>query len=458
MTALATPQPLPIAPAPPGKFPFGHLDDYRRNGMQTFLRAAKEYGDVVRLRFGFDNMYLVNHPDGVQHVLQTGNRNYGRQSFGNRMIEIVTGLNLFTSEGDYWLRQRRLMQPAFHRKEVAGFAGVMTRSALEMIERWQPDIRQGLPLDMHREMIRITMEVVGKTLFSVDLSDETSVLGRAFTASTDYINYRFSAPFAPPLWVPTRWNRLARRAIQDAQRILQEMIDERRRTGRREGDLMDMLMDVRYEDTGEGMTDEQLRSELVVIIGAGQETTSNLLTWAFYQLSKYPEVSDRLLDELETVLGGRVPEIEDLPRLPYTRMVLEETIRVYPPAWALTTRDAKEDDEILGYRIPKGHLVFILPYILHHDPRFWDAPERFEPERFTPERVAERHKYAYIPFGAGPRKCIGNTFALIEAQLILATVYPRVQLDVQPGYQVEMDPAFTLRVKGGLPMLARMRA
>lgn len=452
MSTLPSPSNPKTAPVRPGSFPFGNLGEFRRDGIRFFIRAAREQGDVARIRFGPNILYQINHPDGVQHVLQANNRNYGRDTYANNIIKLVTRENLFTGDGDFWLRERRLMQPAFHRRRLESFAHIMTAATGRMLARWEPAIARGETLDMHAEMMRITMDVVGQALFSVDLTGETSVLGKSFLVSTEYLNHRFNIPIDWPLFVPNRRNRSVNRAIVDVRRIIQEMIDERRRTGEQKDDLLAMLMEARDEETGEMMSDEHIRSEAGIVIGAGQETTSNLLTWTFHVLSEHPEIENRLLAELDAELDGRTPTMADLPALPYLRMLVDEVLRIYPPAWAISSRNVIEDDVILGYRIPRKSLVFILPYIIHRDPRFWDRPEEVIPERFADQQAADRHRYAYIPFGAGPRKCIGNTFALTEAQLILATLLPKVRLEKTPGYRVELDPVFTLRVKGGLPM------
>ena len=443
-------------PSRSGHFFWGVLPEFQKDNLKLFTEVAK-MGDVVHMRFGFTHMYQVNHPDGIQHVLQFNNKNYSRDSFGNNLVKLVSGINLFTSDGHYWLNQRRLMQPSFHRRNYDHFGQIMTDATLRMMEHWQTIIHENEYLNMHHEMTRLTMEVVGQALFSVDLSDASNVLGNAFMTTTAHVQHRFNHPFYPPLFIPTRLNREVNRAMRDVERILQEMIDDRRRTGERKEDMMTMLMEARYEDTGEPMNDEQLRNELGVMIGAGQETTSNLLTWIFHLLSTNPEVEAKLLEEYERVLGGRVPTMADLPHLTYSKMMVDEALRLYPPAWAVSTRVALEDDVIIGYRVPKGGNVFISPYVLHHDPRFWDDPEQFIPERFTEDKVETRHKYAYIPFGAGPRKCIGNTFALTETYLILATLLPKYRLTTQPGYKVEPAAEFTLRVKGGLPMRVEAR-
>jgi cytochrome P450 len=450
-------QPTPLtAPARSGHFFWGVLPEFQKDNLKLFMEAGK-MGDVVHMRFCFTHMYQVNHPDGVQHVLQHNNKNYSRDSFGNNIVMMVSGLNLFTSDGNYWLNQRRLMQPAFHRRNYDHFGKIMTEATLRILERWAPVVQRGEYLDMHEEMVHLTMEVVGQALFSVDLTGEANVLGNAFKTSTAYAQHRFNHPFYPPLVIPTRFNRKVNQARRDVNKILQEMIDERRRTGERKEDMMTMLMDARYEDTGEAMNDAQLRNELGVMIAAGQETTSNLLTWIFHLLSANPDVEAKLLDEYARVLGGRAPAMADLPHMPYSKMMVDEALRLYPPAWAVSTRVALADDVVVGYRVPKGSSVFISPYVIHHDPRFWDEPDQFIPERFTEDKVEARHKYAYIPFGAGPRKCIGNTFALTETQLILATLLPRYKLTTKSGYKVEPTAEFTLRVRGGLPMRVEAR-
>jgi len=445
-------------PARPGHFLWGVLPEYRRGPLAQFTKAAREQGDFVHLRFGPNSVYFLNHPAYIQHVLQQNHRNYRRQRFGNNIVKTVIGLNLLTGDGDLWLKQRRLIQPAFHRQRIAGFGQIMTEAALKHFEGWDRAATTGQWLNIHQEMMHITLEVVGKALFSVDLSAETSMLGQNFKVSLDYINYRLKRFFYTPLFIPTPRNRALKRAIKSINHLLQSMIDERRRTGEHKDDLMAMLLEARDEETGEGMSDQQLRNELATMIGAGHETTALALTWTFYLLSQHPDVEAKLLDELALVLGGRPPAVDDLPQLNYTRMVIEESMRLYPPAWSLVAREPIEADEIAGYPIPVKSSLIIVPYVTHRDPRFWDRADQFEPERFLPERAAERHRFAYIPFGNGPRKCIGYSFALTEAQLILATIIQHYQLTLKPGYPVEPDPIFTLRVKGGaLPMAVTKR-
>jgi cytochrome P450 len=446
---LESAHPNHLPPQYPG-YPFlGVVTHFRRDPLGMLQDAFRRYGDVVRMRFGFTRVCILNHPDHIQQVLQTNNRNYDRKTYGNRVVRIVSGLNLLTSDGDYWLGQRRLMQPAFHRQRVGGFGDVMTGATARMLEAW--DAGDGA-VDAHREMMRLTLEIVGRALFQVDLTSEASQLGEGFGEGMTYVNYRLNTIAFAPLWIPTARNRRLKKAVKTVDEVLFAMIDERRRGGEERDDLLSMLLAARYEDTGEPMTDEQLKNEAGIIIAAGHETTANALTWAFYLLSADPEAEEQLHREVDSVLGGRTPDVSDLPSLPYTRMVVEETMRLYPPAWILAGRRAIEDDLIGGYRVPAGTQVLIAPYTVHRHPDFWPDPERFDPLRFAPEKEAGRPRFAYIPFGGGPRLCIGNLFALTEAQLILAMVAQRYSLRLQEGREVVPDPIFTLRVKGGLPM------
>lgn len=304
--------------------------------------------------------------------------------------------------------------------------------------------------------MRLTLTVAGKALFSLDLGAEASALGDAFTQMSEYINYRFGQLFPPPLFIPTRHNRQLRQARRTLDQVIYRMIQERRQRGEDKGDFLSMLMLAKDEDTGEGMTDEQVRNEISLMMFAGHETTAVALTWAFYLLSQHPAAEDKLHAELAEVLSERTPTVQDLPSLRYTRRVIEETLRLYPPALGVN-RQSVEADEIGGYRLPANASVSLIFYNVHRDPRFWEAPEQFEPERFTPERSVERHPFAYLPFGGGPRQCIGSTFALTEAQLVLACIAQRCRLRLAPGHPVKPNPIFTLRTSHGLPMYLEWR-
>lgn len=437
-------------PGPRGGFWMGVIPDFRRDPLTFLTQCARQYGDVVHLRFGPANAYFLNHPDLIKRVLQENNRNYKRDDFLINLLKLAGGENLFTSNGEYWLRQRRLMQPMFHRQRILGFGQLMTDAAQRMLERWQL-LPPGEPLHIEEEMMRLTLGVVGRALFSVDLSAEASLFGPAFTASLEYINYRLNHLLFVPLFVPNRRNRAFKQAVWTVNGHIDRLIQERRQSGEDKGDLLSMLMQARDEETGEAMSDEQVRNEASTMIFAGHETTANTLTWAFYLLWQHPEVEGKLRAELRDVLGGRTPTADDLAKLRYTRMIIDETLRLYPPAWGIS-RQAIGADELGGYAVLPRTGILLAPYVTQRDPRWWENPDQFDPERFTPERSASRPHYAYVPFGAGPRVCIGNAFALTEATLVLATIAQHFRLRLVPGQRVEPWPIFTLRTRYGLPM------
>lgn len=449
--------PRTLPPGPKGHPILGCLPDLQRDRLAFVVDVARRYGSVARFRLGAWTMFQVSDASAIQHVLQDNHRNYSKQSVGFRTIRWVAGNGLFTSDGDFWLRQRRLMQPAFHRQRIAGFGQLMTGVAQATLERWEPFARSGQPVDVGHEMMRLTLDVVTRALFRTSVPN-ANALGDAITVLLGDVTFRFDRPWYPAPWqVPIARNRRFQQALHTVDRIVQEIIETRhqpRVTDVTTPDLLDMLMAARDEETGGGMTDQQLRDEVVTLMIAGHETTANALTWTFYLLSKYPDAARQLRAELSRVLGGRIPTVADLPQLRYTRQVIEETLRLYPPVW-ITNRKASNDDEIAGYRIPAGADLSVSPYVVHRDPAVWENPEGFDPDRFRPERAAGRPHYAYIPFGGGPRLCIGQGFAMTEAILVLASIAQRYELHLLPGYQVVPLAHATLRPAGGLPMVVR---
>ncbi|MFW6098218.1 MAG: cytochrome P450, partial [Chloroflexota bacterium] len=402
-------------PGPTDNWPTGMMSHFREDSLGTMWRLNRKYGDAVRFRFFLHyHAYLFSHPDHVQHILQSNNRNYTKlPSPANILLKPLVGLGLLTSDGDFWLRQRRLAQPAFHRRRIASFATTMTDAAGEMLERWQGPAAAGQALNVVEEMTRLTLEIAGKTLFSVDLTREADTVGDAFTeASTELMEF-LDRPFGPYLVNLSWWpgGRPLRRHLAVLDEVVEAIIEERRRerqAGRgASDDLLDMLMDARDEETGEGMSNKQLRDEVMTLMLAGHETTSLALSWTVYLLSQHPEQRRRLEQEVDEVLGGRQPAMEDMQHLTYTKMVLEESMRLYPPAYALS-RWCVEADEVGGYYLPAESAVTLSPYLTHRHPDFWVDPERFNPERFRAEHQAERPRFAYMPFGGGPRQCIGN--------------------------------------------------
>ncbi len=445
-----------VPPGPRGNAVLGSIGDIYRDRLRFVLDVARTYGDVAQYRVAHMRMYQVSSPAGVERLLHDNHRNYSKDvpTFGT--LRLILGNGLFTSDGDFWRRQRRLAQPAFHRRRVAAFGGLMTDATLAMLERWRPMVVRGEPVDVATEFMRLTMEVVTRALFSASVERDIDTIGRAITTLLNDVTFRFTFPFYPPLRVPTPRNRrfLSARATLDE--VVYRIISGRRKEPAEHEDLLALLMEARDEDTGERMSDKQLRDEVITLFVAGHETTANALTWASYLLSTHVAVARRLQAEVDDALRGRIPTASDLPKLPYTRAVIDETMRLYPPAW-ITNRRAIEADTVCGYRIPRGATVSISPYVTHRDPMLWENPEGFDPDRFSPERSAARPHYAYFPFGGGPRQCIGKGFALMEATLVLALLTQRCELRLVPGHPVQTEAMATLRPRYGMRMTAHER-
>ncbi len=438
-------------PGPKGHWLSGNLPEFRRDRLGFLTHCARTYGDVVKLRFGPRRMMLVNHPDLVEEVLVTQNRHFIKH-FALRMSKTTLGNGLLTSEGEFWRRQRRLAQPAFHRDRIAGYAAVMVAYAERMLAGWA----DGQVREVHDDMMRVTLEVVAKTLFDADISGDSAdasavmeTLMRCFTARVGRI-------IRLPERFPTPVNLRLRRAARRLDQILFRIIAERRVGGEDRGDLLSMLLHAQDEDDDVRMTDHQLRDEAMTLFMAGHETTANTLTWAWYLLSQDPEVETRLHAELAEVLGGRAPRVADLPRLAYTEHVVTETLRLYPTVW-LVGREAIEPCEVGGYRVPVGTTVYMSQWVVHRDPRFFDDPEAYHPGRWADGLAKRLPRYAYFPFGGGPRICIGNGFAMMESVLLLATIAQRFRLALAPGAVVKPLPTMTLRPDGGIKMVLAQR-
>jgi cytochrome P450 len=426
----------------------------RRDPTAVFVSAARRYGDVAYLKIGPRRGYLITNPADVRHVLQDNARNYHKSPLYQK-LRMSIGNGLLTSEDDFWLRQRRIAQPAFHRQRVSALAGVMAQAARETANEWQSLASAGQPVDISDEMMRFTRTVVLRALLGGDLGPFTDRIDDAWVVINEQIGGSFWS-----LGITERFQRAKARRFDEARAVLrgavEHVITQRRRHPTESADLLSMLLDARDEETGEGMSDEQLRVEVTTFLLAGQETTSLALTWTWYLLSQHPHARQKLEDEIDSVLDGRPPEYADLASLPYTRMVVDEAMRLYPPAWGFS-RQALNDDTLGGFRLPRGWLAFVVPYVLHRLPAYWKDPDTFDPERFSPERSAERPKFVYLPFGAGPRQCIGNQFALIEAQLSVATLAQSYRLQLVPGHPVEPWPLITLRPRYGMPMFIETR-
>jgi cytochrome P450 len=437
---------------PPGPEP-GALDGvfspFRRDPLKFLNGAAQQYGDIVGLRFLHYRTYLISHPGYIEDVLVNHPRKFvkGRVLQANKRL---FGNGLLTSEGDFWLRQRRLAQPAFHRTRIASYADTMVSYTERMLEQW----KDGEERDAHQEMMQLTLQIVGKTLFDADVASDAQEIGRTITLLLDFSS-DFRRLIFTPKWLPTPRNIQTTLAIRRLNKIVYRMIAERRASGHDAGDLLSLLLSARDED-GSRMDDRQLRDEALTLFLAGYETTANLLAWTWWLLATHPDVEKKLHQELDTVLAGRAPGMEDLPNLRYAGHILTESLRMYPPAWGMA-RLAIEDHEIAGYPVPAGTGVAIAQWVVHRDPRWFEAPDQFRPERWEGDLQKRLPRFAYFPFGGGPRQCIGNMFALMEATLVLATVAKRFRLRMTPGVEVVPLASITLRPKNGVPVRLEMR-
>ena len=440
MRALSDP------PGPKGRLLGENLREYARDPLGFLSGCAREHGDVVRLRFMGQTFYLLSNPDLIEYVLVENNRNFNKTRLLRRNRRLL-GEGLLTSEGEFWRRQRRLAQPAFHRKRVAAYGEVMVAFAERSLEGW----RDGETIDVHEEMMRLTLEVVAKCLFDADVRAEANDVGRAMkVALEDFSSQRRLIRI--PKSIPTPHNLRFERAARRLDEIVRAIIEEHRKSGDEDrGDLLSMLM-LAEDESGQRMTDKQLRDEVMTLFLAGHETTANVLSWAFWLLSLNAEADAKLAAELGRVLGGRVPTVADLPNLPYVERVLKESMRLYPPAWVMG-REAIGECEVGGYRMPTGTTALMSQWVAHRDPRYHHDPERFDPDRWTAEYEEGLPRFAYFPFGGGPRQCIGASFAMTEARLILAAIAQRFRMELASGQRVEPYASVTLRPKAGMRMI-----
>jgi cytochrome P450 len=443
----------PARPPGPKNLPIlGNLYAFRSNPLVFLTNAAREYGDLVYFRVAHQHMYLVNHPDYVREILVANQGNFIK-SRGLKRAKLLLGEGLLTSEGQHHLRQRRLVQPAFHRERLAGYAAAMSECAVRRRDRWQP----GSTLDLSTEMPHLTLSIVARTLFSADVQSEASQIGASMTTVLELFRLLL-LPFSEYLdKLPLPYVRRFKKARARMDATIYGLIRERRKSGEDTGDLLSMLLLAQDEDDRTvRMSDEQVRDEALTLFLAGHETTANALTWTWYLLSQHPEVERRLHSEIDDVLQGRAPELADVPRLRYAEMILAEALRLYPPAWAIG-RMATGPFELGGVEIPAKSICILSPYLVQRDPRWFPNPENFDPERWTPEARDSRPKFSYFPFGGGARVCIGERFAWMEGVIVMAAIAQKWRLRLVPDQSVEPLPLITLRVKGGLRMFAEAR-
>jgi cytochrome P450 len=440
-----------IPPGPAGLPILGSYLSVWQDPTGLFTEGRQRWGNIVGYRFGPFRFLVLNDPDAVQHVLVKNHRNYVKsRSYAG--LRLVLGNGLVTSEGELWRRQRKLSQPAFHRQRLATFVDTMTRCTTEALDGW--DRRTKPEIDVHAEMMRLTLRIVGHTLFSTELSDDAGELGPAITVAIQRANQEAEAFIRLPLWLPTPMNVKFKRARRRLDATIHRIIAERRRGSHDASDVLGMLMAATDDVDNTGMTNEQLRDEVMTLFLAGHETIATAMSWTWMLLSRHPEVAARVREEAQQVLEGRTATFADLDRLPHIGRVIDESMRLYPPVWIME-RQALEDDEIAGYAVPKGTIVAVCTWTLHRNPALWEDPLRFDPDRWLPERSADRHRYAFVPFGAGPRVCIGNQFALMEAKVLLSTIAMRYAIDVDPSFDEAFEAGVTLRPKPSMPATLR---
>jgi cytochrome P450 len=439
-------------PGPKGAPIMGVMSEFNRDSLGFIESAQRDYGDIVWMRFLYVPALFLYHPNEIEYVLSTNPRNFRKSmSLRSNFFQRLVGNGLLTSEGEEWKRQRRLSSPAFHRHRISAYADTMVDFTRRLMANWQI----GQARDMHREMMRLTLEIVVRCLFSADVSNDVDHVGDTLKELVKPFAAQATLKWILDNRLPTRahvrFNKFAKR-IDD---VVYRIIAERRGSGKDEGDLLSMLLAARDED-GSQMNDQQLRDEVMTLFLAGHETTALTLSWSWYLLGKHRDAEKKFHDELDEVLDGRAPAMADLPNLKFTEQIAKESMRLYPPAYGLG-REAIADCEIGGYPVPAGTQVFMFQWVTQRDARFFDRPDDFVPERWTSNFEESRPKYAYFPFGGGPRACIGASFAMMEMMLVLATIGQKFRLQLSSSQPVEIYPAMSLRPKDGVQVIVENR-
>jgi cytochrome P450 len=429
---------------------------FKRDILGFLTGLHRDSGDLVYIKLGPYRSYWVFHPDLAREVLVSKAKHFRRKG---RQVDVLKQWNrdsLIISDGDAWLRQRRMVQPAFNPRRFAGYAEVMVRAAERLAESWQT--ANPASIEINSAMTGVTLEIIAKTLFDVDVSEETRKVGQAVSVLSEAAMREAGQPFTLPNWLPLPSIRRKVTAMRFLETTIRRIIAERRASGQDKGDLLSMLLHaVDEEGDGGRMTDEEILGQAMTLFLAGHDTTAGTLSWLWCLLASHPEVEAKLLAEVDSVLHGRTPTADDVPKLHYTEMVVKETLRLYPQAYVLFARVPEEPVALGDYMLPAGALVYVVPYVIQRDPRWFPEPDQFDPERFSEEAAAKLPPYAHIPFGAGPRVCIGAAFATMEMVLILATLIQRFHLALAPGQKLEPLPLFSLRPKGAVRMSATPR-
>lgn len=447
----------PVPPAEPLPF-FKYLSIVRRNFIEA-LDESMYRAPIIKQKSLVSQSFIVNDPAGVRRVLLDNVANYPKAEVEHRILGPAMGNGLILSEGETWRAHRRIMAPAFDHRTVERYAPVMVDAARKLADRWSA-LPTGTAVEMESAMMALTLEIISRSMFAADSDSIVDIIRDGSDRYQDVmmVGLLEFVPILGPLW--SAWKgRQGRAIMREFDRAMFALIDARMKApaASGKGDLLDRLIASRDEESGAGMTAREIRDQVLTIFVAGHETTALALMWTWYLLAMHPQHEARMHAELEQVLGGREPQWQDVNRLTYTRMILQESMRLYPAVHTLAFREAQKDDVVCGMRVPKGSLITIIPWIIHRHRSYWDAPERFDPERFTPEASARRDRLAYLPFGFGPRVCIGASFAMTEAVLILATLAQRFRVRVAPGQVVQPQALFTLRAKYGMKMVLETR-
>lgn len=449
--AMRQSHPAKLPPGPGGHPIFSSLQEFSADPIAYASKYAPQYDGLIQIGSWPYRTYLLTDLEGIKHVLQGNQRNY-HKSRGYKEMRPMLGNGLVTSEGDFWMKQRRLMQPAFHKKAIAGFGQVMSSAASRLLDRLDEQCKTESEINISHEMGRTTMEIVAESILGSDIEGDLYALSDDLELANRDANRRILTPFTLPMWWPTPHNRKVKSALAGIDRVINQIIQQRRSTFDpdhipEKADLLHMLLAAR-DDENQGMSDKQLRDEIATTFIAGHETTATAMAWTLYLLARNPSVLEKLQNEVDEL--GKDPGLEDLPRLQYTQWVAAEGLRYYPPAWIIG-RMAVEEDEILGYRIPQNTNILIPTIYLHHKAEYWDNPEEFRPERHGEKKTKDLPKYAYFPFGGGPRFCIGINFAMMEMHLLLPTIIRHFDLQAS-GQELKMDPLITLHPKSGIKL------
>lgn len=450
METIVSPKPLPVIK---GHWLLKNALELKAGMIEFYEKYTKEKGDIFFVDSLKEKMVILAHPDYAKYVLQDNNKNYSK-SFAYEVLKLFLGNGLLTSEGDFWLKQRRLAQPAFHREKLQKLAENMIKSTDDYVGKLQEKAKNGKAFNIGHDFNALALDIVSRALFTSDISGDMSKVRTSMDVANEFAIGKIFELVPWPMWVPLASHLRFQKACSELDSVILGIINSRRKNPGQYHDLLSMLMETKDEDTGETMTDTQLRDEAMTIFLAGHETTAIALSWFFYLMSEHPDSVAKIRSEVDEVCGNEPLQPSHIHQLKYTRMAIDESLRLYPPAW-IVGRKAITDDVIGGFRIPAGSNVIVLPYELHRHADFWEKPNEFIPERFTPEKVKEMHKFAYFPFGGGPRQCIGNNFALMEMQIIIATLLRKFEFTRTSNHTPEKEQLVTLRMKNGLEVTVK---